>query len=718
MRTILHQILIIFIIVSYASCLPDSTTKWDKSKKTLSYDEDSLEGDDDSDDDDTTTTTLTDLEYSQNVIQLQLEINDTMDFDNIFVSDTTYYASTIDDVTFNRTIPKNKFPPSGSVSFNTNPIYVSSKPDDGETISARGVVTEINQNSKYVYVKVLYGTFHKDDLVSANYDYYSYQAKITKVTNFLTANQAMISLSPTIEPSSMASSMTYAVSPAFPAGMSVNYSTGVISGTPTEEIGREYTVSARNTSTGSSIESKMNFSITKDPSGLGVSNMLILVVNSTAAFRKFGYVSASKNCPDEIECSITRSDEEYPFGIIKEIISDTKMLVEVSMGEFKNYDLLDNNKVYANTETTVKHNPISVSVILTVDSPAAELDAFNYDVESTATDLIDGSPVARNVKKVVYATKDPLSAVGNAASGTEVTAWGKGVVAYFDSTPPSGTATRMYIMATEGNFIKDLDLYNSWTDTTTDRGDIEFVEAQNLILRIMPYTYSQPTNGCSDVAYTTRTTCLQNVGTCYDDTVAPPVAVAVVAPKQTNCQVAGHRWAPNYYAWVGIENFSAGMEVSNQPVATGNCLGDTGPLCDGVGFVTYVDATNNDLYIRTAGDNMFGSDHTGTGESIDNENIWVNPKAKVGTSRSTHHFNMYVNRYFSAYTSLFEGQNVTFSASPALPDGLTLNQESGVISGKPENSSARAEYIITAQNANSTNATSFTFSMTVHSHLS
>ncbi|OFZ23305.1 MAG: hypothetical protein A2202_00150 [Bdellovibrionales bacterium RIFOXYA1_FULL_36_14] len=708
MKTLLEKIIIIIAILCYTACLPDSSTKWEKNNsKAAAGSSGSGSGIEPTPpppvDENGAPVGISSLDYAQDIILIKLNLtesatasgssNSSSTFADLFQADGSFNPGSIDGIALNRNIPKNANAITTTL-FNGEGIYVTSAKDKNGNF-ARGIVTGINSTAQYVYLKVLKGAFNSNDSIDINYNYYFEKVKITEVIHIFTKGTTIMPMNPTLSPLGF-TGLSFTVSPKLPTGLTLNYSTGIISGTPTNVSKGQYTLAVRE-SNGSSITKILKISVTTEPKGIGIANNVLLVVGSTESFDVGSYISASINLPTTATGEAPRSHTYYPWGIVKEIISSTKILVQMKNGKFLKNDLLDNARKYENTETRLNYDPLPVSAVLTLNIPVvAYRNLFHYDIEAAST------------PKTIYA-RNWLGAIGSPAVFTKDVE-GMGIVIYYHSNPPAGSSNKMYVLTTYGNFAKGLPIYDSWdaTSASTALGTISFVKSDTVTLGLKA-GYCRHGGG----TYTTRTSCIAN-------SVNTTCSLGFTDSK--TCRAKGGIWTPDYYAWIGIENFSAGMDVSNNPSGpVANC--DLINSCKGTGFVSYKNTSARELDVRVSND-AFGSDYSGTGESIDNLNVYNSttgpaPGAKglVGMVMTANHFDLYTDEYFSTSVKLFEGENVTFSITPDLPKGLELNGETGVISGIPTINATRNTYTLIAHSGNSDTVESLTFSMTVHGHM-
>ena len=104
------------------------------------------------------------------------------------------------------------------------------------------------------------------------------------------------------------------------------------------------------------------------------------------------------------------------------------------------------------------------------------------------------------------------------------------------------------------------------------------------------------------------------------------------------------------------------------------------------------------------------------GDGVDNYNPYVATEATINSIRYEHTLYLYTTEKAVITSSLPKGDNVTFSITPDLPAGLTLNTSTGIISGQPIEGTVLKSYILTATNyaAGLAQQTSHAFKMKVY----
>ncbi len=102
--------------------------------------------------------------------------------------------------------------------------------------------------------------------------------------------------------------------------------------------------------------------------------------------------------------------------------------------------------------------------------------------------------------------------------------------------------------------------------------------------------------------------------------------------------------------------------------------------------------------------------------NVDNENPLSGTVADITRYRADNTIYMTTTKEIRLNTTLLAGNDITYSISPDLPPGVTLDTESGVISGAPELSSVKKSYTLTATNTvgGVPQSTTFNFNIKVY----
>lgn len=104
------------------------------------------------------------------------------------------------------------------------------------------------------------------------------------------------------------------------------------------------------------------------------------------------------------------------------------------------------------------------------------------------------------------------------------------------------------------------------------------------------------------------------------------------------------------------------------------------------------------------------------GDSLDNFSPYTVGEATLNNVGYEHAIYLYTTEGAVITSTISKGDNVTYSITPDLPAGLTLNTSSGVISGQPTEPSILKSYILTATNVTNgvTQQTTHSFKLRVY----
>ncbi|MBT7669866.1 MAG: hypothetical protein HN623_09815 [Bdellovibrionales bacterium] len=180
--------------------------------------------------------------------------------------------------------------------------------------------------------------------------------------------------------------------------------------------------------------------------------------------------------------------------------------------------------------------------------------------------------------------------------------------------------------------------------------------------------------------------------TITEDDLSSSTTITTISATQLRLTVAG-----------AAANFTDGEDV-------------IGSLGAATAIIDSRDLTNQYLYISSyGGDKLF----IGSGaEGLDDANPYVAAVDTIDTNGVATDRSFVLNRSFDVVLTptLSTGEDLVYSTDTTLPEGLTMDSTTGIISGAPTTPQDRTDYIITAENAIS--AVQFRFSLQVRDILS
>jgi hypothetical protein len=542
--------------------------------------------------------------------------------------------------------------------------YISALDDNGtptdpsDDSTASGHIRSADSNAKELTVEVISGQFKPNMTLSSGPTYLTTADTIKSVQYIFSSSQSP-TMSPTLAPhhavndAADIASVRYTITPNIPpeTGLSFNTTTGVISGTaPLSSFEGTFTVRATSLN-GRFKDKQVKLFVQPTLSRMSITNQVLLTVDSTAKFLKGDLVSS----PGE-------DNKGSAKGIVYEIIDSTKLLIQVTSGRFMANTGLDNLKDYNSEKArilTIKNN----SAILTVA----------------------GAPTAGSI----------ITSSGGA----------EGVVNY-------STASKVYVRTTSGSWTTDHTIggnaiTNIWATnmkfsmngggaTSTDF----FIGSDVVTARC----YSTAGTDVTAVAASdTKAECEALYGTCYnaDESInmsLPPTNLtsrALCDPDNTT-----RIWKSD--AW------RAGVAVVNETEDT-DSDGDIDNL--------YVSYESGDFKETDPLDNQNPFDCTPSCPAGGEQNVGATQLQINGTNgiSTDTFFTIKAGVLTSLEPSFATGDDSAkkFAVIPDLPEGLSLNATTGVISGTATELLSKTKYTLVA--TNKLGSISYDFHLKVHS---
>ena len=516
----------------------------------------------------------------------------------------------------------------------------------------------------------------------------------TSTATYLVGN-AITNNTPTINDGG--ATVTYSVSPALPAGLNLNTTTGVISGTPTTVAATAtYTVTATN-SAGS----------TTKPLSITVNASLPSLLNYTASTATYSVGNAITNNTPTINnggATVTYSvSPALPAGLNLNTTTGVISGTPTTVAATATYTVTATNSAGSTTE------PLSITV------NASPPSLFSYTT-STATYLV-GNAITNNTPTinnggatVTYSVSPALPAGLNLNTTTGV----------ISGTPTTVAATATYtVTATNsaGSTTEPLSI----TVNASPPSLLGYTTSTATYLVGNAITNNTPTinDGGATVTYSVSPALPAglNLNTTTGVISGTPTTVAATATYTvTATNSAGSTTEPLSITVNASLPSLLNYTASTATYSVGNAITDNTPtINDGGATVTYSvsPALPAGLNLNTTTGVISGTPTTvaatatytvtatnSAGSTTEPLSITVNaspPSLLVYTTSTATYL---VGNAITNNTPTINngGATVTYSVSPALPAGLNLNTTTGVISGTPTTVTATATYTITATN--------------------
>jgi hypothetical protein len=213
----------------------------------------------------------------------------------------------------------------------------------------------LTDSSNSIYLDVTGGEFLVGDEIDNNATFIAPESTVSRITYYFETNSTVNLVPASSSTSALDSSqnsVTYEISPDLPTGLTLNTSTGAITGTVATSVTRtEYTYKISNsTFTRSYI---FDMAITEAPRGLAYTSSLLLQVANASSFSVGDYLSSNFAPP-----LVAGGLGEVQF------VSGNNIIIRHISGTFENGQAIDDVRTYVDEETKITSNPEQVSAVL------------------------------------------------------------------------------------------------------------------------------------------------------------------------------------------------------------------------------------------------------------------------------------------------------------------------------------------------------------------
>jgi hypothetical protein len=516
--------------------------------------------------------------------------------------------------------------------------------------------------------------------------------------NVYTTGVAISALNPT---NSGGAATGWSISPGLPAGLSFNTTTGIISGTPTATSAiTTYTVTATNS--GGSGTTTIKITVNPPAPIISYNTPNVYVVGNTIASlspTNTGGAATSWSISPALPLGLS-------FNTGTGVITGTPLAASTA----KTYTITATNgggtgsttvsiEVDLLGPTFIYPSPIPVYVVGTTITPLAPIiltgNPTSYSISAplpaglsfdTTTGIISGTPTA-----TLPATTYTITASNGGGSGTALI-----VLIVVNPLPPNISyipSSNNYTVGTTITTWTPLNIGGpvaSWSISPALPAGLSFNTSTGAIT-------GTPTAISATTTYTVTATNAGGSGTTTITITVNPVPPSISYSPSANTYIVGTAIS----SWSPTNTGGAATSWAISPALPAGLSFNTGT---GVITGTPTAVSSSTTYTVTA-TNAGGS---GTCTIT----ITVNPQAPVISY--TPSANIYtVNSAITAWSPTNTGGAATsWSISPALPAGLSLNTSTGVISGTPTAIATIASYTVTATNV--TGSGSCTITITVN----
>jgi hypothetical protein len=491
---------------------------------------------------------------------------------------------------------------------------------------------------------------------------------------------------------------SWAISPALPSGLSFGTSNGTIWGTPTSLMSlKTFTIWANNSGGWSS--ATVNITVNDEAPDISYNPDWFVLTNNTAMSPTATPTNSGGAVPSTV------IDSTGDVGEYSSIVIDSYGFKHISYFDATNTKLkYATDKSGSWVHTTVNTNTqMGKYTSIAIDSEGYVHISYDY--------------YSMSYNHLMYATDKSGSWVNTIADGSAEVGSHTSIavdsndavhISYYDATntnlkyatcSSSCSSASSWSKVTIESSSGDVGKYNSIAIDSNDTLHISYRDSTNGDLK-----YATCSSSCTSASSWTRSTIDSdgNVGSRTSIAIDSNGAVHISYYDITNGDL---KYATDQSgSWANTTVDSVGTVGKYSSIAID---------ANDVVHISYYDATNKDLKYAS---NMQSYIQTGVGNVIK----FIDRDTKVGNEGTSiavdSNGDVHISYYddingdlkYAALQGVHPWNVYGYSISPALPAGLSLNFNSGEISGTPTALSTNTTYTITARNTGGTNTTTIT----------
>ncbi len=479
-----------------------------------------------------------------------------------------------------------------------------------------------------------------------------------------------------LTPSVTGSPLSYAVSPALPAGLSLNTSTGVISGTPTTAV------------------AAANYTVTATYSGgvTATATINITVLNPTISYTGSPFTYYNGTTISSLTPTVTGSPTSYsispalPSGLSLNTSTGVISGTPTTTASAANYTITANYLGGVTATTTIN---ITVLVSISISYTGSPFIYYTGTTITSLTPTVSGSPTSYSISPALPTGLSFNTSTG-AISGTPTvtsSATGHTITANYLGGATTTATINITVLAQSISYTGSPFTYYKGTTITSLTPTVTNSPSSYAISPALPAGLSfntstgvisgAPTATSASTNYTITANYLSGV------TATATINITVLNPTLS------YTGSPFTY-YNGITISSLTPTVTGTPTS----YGISPVLPAGLSFNTSTGVISGTPSATAAAANYtITANYLGGVTATATINVTVlNPTLNYTGSPFTY----YAGATISSLTPTVTGSPTSYGIVPALPAGLTLNTSTGVISGTPTVVSVATNYTITA----------------------